>query len=153
MKKFDSDFAEVHQHLTEMATLAQTMVSLVAECVCDRSTDRRQAIDDSEERMDQLHTKVDAEAVRLLTVYGPVASDLRMILVVTHVTSQFERMGDQVINVCQALDLMRSDPSHGTLPELHKMAELVCEMVNDALTAYFDKDAEKATTTRARTAK
>ena len=60
-------------------------------------------------------------------------------------TSQLERMGDQVVNVIQSLQMMRSDPAtHPLLPNLEKMADLVCEMVDDALDAYFSQNSEKA---------
>ena len=79
----------------------------------------------------------------------PVAGQLRYLLVCTHVTSQLERIGDQALNICEALDMMTSDPAtHPTLPKLQQMADLVSEMVRDALNAYFDKDAEKAEQTR-----
>jgi phosphate transport system protein len=96
-----------------------------------------------------MQTDIDHEAIRMLTVYGPVAKDLRYLLVATHVTSQLERIGDQVVNVCQALNLMSSEPAaHPTLAKLHKMADLVCETVDDALDAFFSRNEEKAVTLR-----
>jgi phosphate transport system protein len=87
----------------------------------------------------------------MLTVYGPVAKDLRFVLVSTHMTSQLERMGDQVVNVIQSLQMMRSDAAtHPLLPNLEKMADLVCELVDDALDAYFSQNSEKAVLTRQR---
>ena len=83
--------------------------------------------------MDQMQMDIDHEAVRLLTVYSPVASDLRYLLVVTHVTAQLERIGDQVVNVCESLRLMQTERDHPTLTELQRMADLVFEMVGDSL--------------------
>jgi phosphate transport system protein len=84
----------------------------------------------------------------MLTVYSPVATQLRYILVVTHITAQLERIGDQVVNVCEALDLMQTPTDHPVLPDLKKMADLVSRIVTDAAASYFDKDAEKARATR-----
>lgn len=149
MKKFDNELAALQARLVEMADLAKSMVRLAAAAVQNRTREVQPEVAASESRLDRMQIEIDHEAIRMLTVYGPVATDLRYILVVTHVTAQIERMGDQVVNICEALQLMSSPPAeHAALPELHKMADLVGQMVHDALDAYFSKDAAKAETTR-----
>lgn len=148
MKKFENDLSALNRQIAEMSELAQRMVGLAAEAVQDRNKNVRDEVNAIEKQLDAMQVKIDQEAIRMLTVYGPVATDLRHILVVTHVTSQLERMGDQVINVFESLDLMQSNVDHPTLSELHQMVKLVQEMVDDALSAYFEKDAVKAEATR-----
>jgi phosphate transport system protein len=151
MKKFDNELAALQQRLSEMGDLAQAMVGLVAAAVKDRTRDVHAEMSESERRINKMQTEIDQEAIRMLTVYGPVAKDLRYVLVCTHVTAKMERMGDQAINICQALELMHTDPAtHPPLPTVRRMADLVCEMVNDALDAYFSKDVDKAVATRVR---
>jgi phosphate transport system protein len=151
MKKFDNELAAIQKELSEMADLARSMVYLTAAAVKDRTRDVLTEIYACEGRLNKMQTQIDHEAIRMLTVYGPVAKDLRFVLVSTHMTSQLERMGDQVVNVIQSLQMMRSDPAtHPLLPNLEKMADLVCEMVDDALDAYFSQNSEKAVITRQR---
>jgi phosphate transport system protein len=58
-------------------------------------------------------------------------------------------MGDQVVNVCESLRMMTSEPAtHPVLPNLRRMAEMVSQMVDDALDAYFNRDAHQAQTVR-----
>lgn len=148
MKKFDNELANLEERTAKMAALAQAMVALATEAIKDRTRDIHKQVEDSEKLLDQMQTDIDHDAVRLLTVYSPVASQLRYVLVVTHITAQLERIGDQVVNVCEALDLMQSEPDHRVLGDLHKMSDFVLEMAEDAVTAFLDRDAEKATTTR-----
>jgi phosphate transport system protein len=151
MKKFDNELAAIQKQLSEMADLARSMVYLTAAAVKDRTRDVQAEVYASEGRLNKMQTLIDHEAIRMLTVYGPVAKDLRFVLVCTHMTSQLERMGDQVVNVIQSLQMMRSDPAtHPLLPNLEKMADLVCENVDDALDAYFSQNSEKAVVTRQR---
>jgi phosphate transport system protein len=151
MKKFDNELAAIQKQLSEMADLARSMVYLTAAAVKDRTRDVLSEIYACEGRLNTMQTHIDHEAIRMLTVYGPVAKDLRFVLVSTHMTSQLERMGDQVVNVIQSLQMIRSAPAtHPLLPNLEKMADLVCEMVDDALDAYFSQNSEKAVVTRQR---
>lgn len=151
MKKFDNELAAIQKQLSDMADLARSMVYATAAAIKDRTRDVQPEVYASEGRLNKMQTDIDHEAIRLLTVYSPVAKDLRFVLVCTHMTSQLERMGDQVVNVIQSVQMMRSEPDrHPLLPNLQKMAGLVCEMVDDALDAYFSQNAEKAVVTRQR---
>ena len=70
---------------------------------------------------------------------------------VTHVTAQLERMGDQAVNICQSLQLMKSKPTErASAANVSKMADLACEMVDDALDAFFSRNEEKAIAIRRR---
>jgi phosphate transport system protein len=148
MKKFEHELEELQERMAKMASLTQSMVELATSAVQDRTQDVRKQIDESEATLDRMQTEIDHDAVRMLTVYSPVATQLRYVLVVTHITAQMERIGDQVVNVCESLELMQTDVDHPVLSDLKKMADLVSKIVADAFASYFDKDAEKAQTTR-----
>jgi phosphate transport system protein len=148
MKKFDNEIATVEKHLVEMSELTKKMVNLATGAVRDRSLDVKEEVLELEGRVNQFQTEIDQHAVRLLTVFGPVATNLRYLLVCTHVTAKLERMGDQVVNVCESLQMMTKD--HPVLDSLCDMADLVDEMVADSMEAYFQRDPQAAAATRAR---
>jgi len=148
MKKFDHDLEALQDRVAEMAGLTQSMVALATAGVLDRTKNVRDQVEAKEAQLNDMQTSIDHEAIRMLTVYSPVATQLRYVLVVTHITAQLERIGDQVVNVCEALDLMQSSVDHEVLSDLKKMSELVGQMIQDAFASYFEKDAAKAETTR-----
>lgn len=151
MKKFENELDDLQRRLSEMADLARAMVVLTTNAVKDRTLDVCAEISESETKLNQMQTDIDHEAIRMLTIYGPVASDLRYLLVVTHVTAQLERMGDQAVNICQSLQLMKSSPTeHPSAASITKMADLAYEMVDDALDAFFSRNDEKAVAIRRR---
>ena len=148
MKKFESEIADVKSRLNTMASVALNMVQMAATALKDRRSDLYEKAAASEKQLDQMQTEIDRTAIRMLTVYGPVASQLRYILVINHVTAQLERIGDQVINIFESLELMQTKPDRSIAAKLNKMADLTCEMVQDALNAYFQEDPVKAIETR-----
>ncbi len=148
MKKFESELAAVKNQLNDMATLTINMVEIAAKAVKQRRADLLDQAAAAEAKLDEMQIAIDKVAVRMLTVYGPVASQLRYILVLNHVTAQLERIGDQVINVFESLEMMRAEAGNGAWDKLDKMADLTCEMVRDALDSYFREDAVKAAETR-----
>ena len=151
MKKFDSELESLQHQLSEMGDLSKKMVALTTEAIQDRSRDVHEELDQLENQLNAMQTEIDQQAVRLLAVYGPVAKDLRFLLVCTHVTAKLERMGDLAVNIIQALRLIEGDAEKNpVLPTVHKMAGMVCEIVDDAMDAYFSKNEAKAVTTRRR---
>ena len=94
MKKFEHELEELQERMAKMASVTQSMVELATAAVQDRTKDVRKQIDESEATLDRMQTEIDHDAVRMLTVYSPVATQLRYVLVVTHITAQMERIGD-----------------------------------------------------------
>ena len=106
MKKFDEELAVLHKQLIAMGSLAEEMLATASQSLSSRSDNAFDLVTESEQNMDQMQLDIDQEVVRLLTVYGPVATDLRYLLTVSKVTSGLERIGDQAVNICEAMQLM-----------------------------------------------
>ncbi len=149
MKKFEQELDALQQKLAEMGRVTAEMVGVSVAAVADRTVDLSDKADGLESQLNQMQTDIDGEAMRLLTVYGPVASSLREILVMTHVTAQFERIGDQVVNVCESLQMMRPGTEPVAFEHIRSMSELAAGMVEDAILAYSGSDTALAEATRA----
>ena len=148
MKKFDTELGELRQKVVEMGNLAEEMVGSSVDAITAPGRDdliRRVIV--QEERLDQMQLALDKESIRLLTVYSPVAHDLRFIMSVTRITTEVERMGDHSVNMCQAIQLMASKTGVPPLSMLLKMASAVRTMVGDALNAFLHDDIRKARAT------
>ena len=148
MKKFEDELAGLRQKVVEMGNLAERMVGNAVDAISAPGRDEliRKVVDD-EEALDQYQLTLDKEAIRLLTVYSPVAGDLRFVMSVSRITSEVERMGDHACNMCQAIQLMASKTSAPPLPMLLRMAGVVRSMVSDALDAFLHDDVAKARAT------
>lgn len=152
MKKFDQELGVLHQQIVDMGQLTESMLNLVVDALCGKRSLRETEpeIRGYEERLDELQVATDGHAVNMLTVFGPVASDLRHVLTISHVASQLERMGDQVMNICEALELLPADNRLGIITPLKRMATMVAEMVRDSISAYVSREVRLAETTIAR---
>ena len=140
MKKFDNEFADLQLQMTEMADLTKSMFRLVCEALEDPSRQVHAEVAEREDQLDKSQIDIDQEVVRLMTVYSPVATDLRNLIVTMHITSQLERIGDQVVNVCETLALMDSDAQRPDNSDLITMATQVGKMLEGALDSYFERD-------------
>ena len=102
---------------------------------------------DDEAKLDQMQLDIDKEAIRLLTVYSPVAGDLRLIMSVSRITAELERIGDHSVNMCESILMILDKTELHLLPEVQKMASVVKGMVSDALNSFVQSDIRKAKAT------
>jgi phosphate transport system protein len=148
MKKLDRELEAFRQRLIGMGNLAEKMVRQAAEALVDpRESNLGAAIIDEENRLDLMQLEIDREAIRLLTVYSPVASDLRMIMSISRITAELERIGDHTMNMCESLQLLVSRDQVDLPPAVLRMATVVSGMLRDALDAFAKDDITKAQST------
>ncbi|MCA9248233.1 MAG: phosphate signaling complex protein PhoU [Planctomycetales bacterium] len=147
MKKFEQELNALQQQIAGMADVAQTMVNLSTGAIWDAEAKVHADVLSREEQLDLLQVQIDGEAIRLLTVYSPVASDLRFILSASRAATCIERIGDQAVNITEDVQLLADKQQVVTSHLLKKMAKVVSTMVHDATRAFLFGDVGKATAT------
>jgi phosphate transport system protein len=148
MKKFDHELGDLRQRVVAMGNLAESMVRKAIYFMASPQDGRiAEQVLRYEEQLDLMQLETDKEAIRLLTVYSPVAADLRFILSVSRITAEVERIGDHATNMCENVRLMVSKSDVSPLPEVSKMAKIVSGMVGNALHAFLQNDSRKARST------
>ena len=148
MKKLEHELEVFRQKLVDMGNLAENMVRKAAEALVDpQHADLTNAIAKDENRLDLMQLEIDKEAIRMLTVYSPVASDLRMIMSITRITAELERIGDHTVNMCESVQLLVTRGGTDIPANVLRMASLVSGMLRDALDAFAQQDIAKAQST------
>jgi phosphate transport system protein len=92
----------------------------------------------AESQLDTGQVSADAAAIRLITVHTPVARDLRFVITIVRITSELERMGDEAVNIVDALE-----PLGGHIPasaDVARLSAVVREMLRQALLAFSNED-------------
>jgi len=87
---------------------------------------------------------VEEEALRLIATQGPMAKDLRNIASAIHIVTDLERMGDHAAGIAQIVIDTSNEPLLKPLVDIPRMARIARDMLNDAITAYIEEDAEAA---------
>jgi phosphate transport system protein len=144
MKKFDQELATLKQRIVEMGALAESMVSGASDALINTNRAAIEQVRTSEPRLDRCQVDIDREAIRLITVYSPVAKDLRLLLMMARINSELERIGDQAVDNCKYVEILPSDPPPKPLRELSEMSVMTLGMVHDALQAFEHEDIDKA---------
>ncbi len=96
-----------------------------------------------EARINSLQIEIDEACVNVLAKQAPVAKDLRLVIAITKINTDLERMGDQSVNIAlSARDLYRASPKVTLPPEISKLIEEVRAMVRSVLDAFARRDVD-----------
>jgi len=150
MKKLEQELENLKHRIAEMGDLVQSMVEeAVAALSHPQESEHHQRVLADEERLDQMQLEVDKETIRLLTVYGPVAGNLRLVITAARINSELERIGDQTVSMCNHIGLLVSQSDTPPMEQFTGMAKLVRTMLHETLKAFRLDDAVKARATMA----
>lgn len=144
MKKFEHELDSLKQQVSEMGALAESMVAASGTAMEHRNQDSIARVRADEPRLDRYQLDIDREAIRLITVYSPIAKDLRFLLMVARINTELERIGDQALNNCEYTEQLTSDPSPRALADLSRMIAVTQTMIRDAIEAFRDEDLDRA---------
>jgi phosphate transport system protein len=135
------------QGLKDLALQMGGCVEKAFESACQTVVNQNQGAFDEvtrhESRINELQIQVDEACVNVLAKQAPVARDLRLVIAITKINTDLERMGDQSINIAlSARDIYRNWPKVALPPEIRQMIEEVRGMVRSVLDAFANRDVE-----------
>jgi len=143
-KQFDHDQNALTEKVLKMGGLTERMIHDTTRILVEWDLGHFEAVAAAEETVDALQREIDEEMVRMISVYTPVASDLRTLLMVTRITAELERIGDQSMNICfYAKELLKQPPLR-RLVTIPMMAEISMLMLRDALDAFTERASDLA---------
>jgi len=142
-RQYNADLEDLRTELLEMGGLVQEQVrdSIAAISQADADLARRVIV--IEDEVDDREIALDEHCTSVLVRRQPAASDLRMVLAVSKITRDLERMGDEARKVAKmALALVEDGGNGQGYVELRHLGNSVLRMVDDMLNAFarFDVD-------------
>lgn len=143
-RQFDSDLNRLRERLLVMAALTEQMIRDTIATITQRNLGLFEPVKQTEEKMDMLQREIDEETVRMISVYTPVASDLRLLLMSTRIAAELERIGDKTMDIgFYAKTLLKEQPLK-PLVDLPRMAEIATVMLKQAIDSYTERSPEQA---------
>lgn len=145
MKRFyDAELEKFRSQLLEMGERAQEQTRLAVRALVEVDLALADKVIANDDSMDLLEVKIDEEAVRYMTLRGPVASELRLVIVGMKASHDLERVGDEATNIARRARKLAIEPRLELYTDIPRMANVALEMLRDALDCFVDDDEKKA---------
>lgn len=142
-QQFNTELDEVKTHLLEMGGMVEKQVREAIHSLIDADASKAELVQTGDKQINFMEVVIDEECTRILARRQPAASDLRLVIAISKVVIDLERIGDEAGKIAvQALQLIEAGESPRGYKEIRHIGNHVGFMVRDALDAFarFDVD-------------
>ena len=144
---FDTELTRLRREFTAHATACFEALEQACEALRTRDTQLAARVMAGDDQVDKAEVHIEAEVVRLITLYHPVAHDMRLLVTILKLNDDLERVADHAANV--AWLTRRIVHRGGDIP--HHVLELADSVVRNAravFQAFLDRDTAAAQAVR-----
>lgn len=142
-KHFRRELEQLTRDVLVMGGLAETAVSRAMRAFLEHDAEAARTVIDGDAELNAMELRVEEEVLKLLSLYGPTARDLRYVVGVFKITNDLERVGDLAVNIAERAMRRGPDEAGGTR-ELTDMGARVRKMLTAALDAFVSEARERA---------
>lgn len=143
---FHEDLDRISDELVQMTGMVREAMSRATSALLNADLGLAESVIAGDDDIDELRRKVDDNAVDLLALQQPVATDLRMVVTAMHMASDIERMGDLARHIAKAA--RRRYPENAVpeplRPIIQQMDEVAEELAIKTGAAIANKDIRAA---------
>jgi len=143
-RQYEEELRGLRTGLIKMGGLVESQIAEAVEALLERDTERARATIARDNEVNRMDIENDENAIRLLALHQPAASDLRFITTVLKITTDLERIGDNAVNICERVVELNQEPQLKPYIDVPRMAAIAQSMVKDSVDALMRDDTELA---------
>jgi phosphate transport system protein len=136
--------------LLSLCAVVENQVQMAIEAFLQRDEAVALVVERRDNEVDQREVEVEEECLKMLALYQPVATDLRLIVSALKINNDLEQIGDLAVNIARKTAATAAEPPLEISVDIVGMWEKVQAMLRDSLDALVNTDAELAESVYAR---
>ncbi len=143
MTHYAEEISKLKESLLTMASHAEAAVTNAMRALVERDDALAAKVEEDDTILDRLEIEIDDTAIHLLAK-APLATDLRLITVAMKISQNLERVGDEAVTIARRAIDLNTEPQLKPYVDLPRMATMSLEMLREALTAFVNREPERA---------
>lgn len=143
MTHYNTELAQLKESLLSMASHAESAVTRAMRALVERDDALARKVEDDDNVLDRFEIEIDDMAIHLLAK-APLATDLRLITVAMKISQNLERVGDEAVTIARRAIDLNTEPQLKPYVDLPRMAAMSLEMLREALSAFVNREPERA---------
>jgi phosphate transport system protein len=143
MTHYNEEMKQLKESLLAMASHSESALTRAMRALVERDDQLAQAVIDDDNIIDQFEVEIDDIAIHLLAK-APVATDLRLTTAAMKISQNLERVGDSAVTIARRAIELGTEPQLKPYVDLPRMASMSLEMLRDAISAFINREPERA---------
>jgi phosphate transport system protein len=137
---FDQDLQALQASVLAMGSMVEKMIVRAVRALTLRDTGLAGQVISADSQVDALAYAIEDDAMALICMQQPVATDLRRIAAALVIVQELERMGDHAEGIAKLTRKLCKEPPIKPLIDIPRMSEICVDMLHQALQAYLERD-------------
>ena len=145
-KQYDQDLEAIRSRMMQMGGLVESHIRMAIAGYLDADAERAQQVVAGDAKVNELELAIDNDLGQIIVRRQPAASDLRLILAVSKIVTDLERIGDEATKIARmARDIHANSTGVGVrMVPIGHLSEVAIGMLRRALDAFARLDAVAA---------
>lgn len=131
---------ELRRRSLRIASQVEDMLQEACECIFQPVETLAQRVIARDEEVDHEEVAVEAEVVRLMALYQPVGSDLRLLFAIMKLTNDLERVADCAVNIAERCKHLEVQAIANDNEELRELCPLVRRILRNVVHSFATED-------------
>jgi len=141
---FDEQLIQLNDKLVEMGAIVERSIADASKALVKQDVELAQKVIEHDDTIDDMEDLIEDMCQKIIMRQQPIAGDLRLILAVSKIIVDLERIGDHASDISELAIFLADGKSAGKLEHIPQMAEATLSMVTKAIDAFVRRDLELA---------
>ncbi|MCL2819559.1 MAG: phosphate signaling complex protein PhoU [Oscillospiraceae bacterium] len=141
---FDEQLNQLNGKLVEMGAIVERAIADASKALIEQDEELAQRVIENDDNIDDMEDLIEDMCQKIIMRQQPIAGDLRLILAVSKIIVDLERIGDHASDISELAIFLAEGKSIGKLEHIPQMAEATLTMVTRAIDAFVRSDLELA---------
>lgn len=143
--QFNEDLESLRTHVLKMAGQVERNLRDALVILETMDSSLMGAIDQAETQINAFEVAIDREVINIIALRQPAAADLRVVMAISKIVRDLERMGDEAFKIGSLASQLASDPPPSIALNLSvSLGRQVADLVKRALDSFVRLDADQA---------
>ncbi len=144
VNRYLEELDELKRDFIEISDMARRIISEAMESLIEQDVERAKKTYEYDKLIDLKELEIEEKCIRILALYQPEATDLRLVVSILKSITDLERVGDLARDICEIAIYLSDFPPIKPYIDLPRMAVIVKEMLKDAILSLLRGDEELA---------
>jgi phosphate transport system protein len=143
-ESFDKELRRLMDEVLTLGSRVEDALTDAVQSLKKRDYEAARGLIAQDRLINKKRYEIESEALTLIATQQPMAGDLRMIAAVLDLSSELERIGDYAKGIAKINLMIGEEPLMKPLIDLPTMAAKAADMLDQALQAFAQQDAQMA---------
>ncbi len=141
---FNQDLHELQDQVLALTSMAKESLSAAVDALGRRDLESARRLVTADQEINERRFALEASTLATIATQQPLAGDLRVLAAILEIATELERIADYGKGIARITLMMKGQPPVKPLVDIPQMAERVGRMLDRALDAFIQRDADLA---------